>query len=68
VDAVGRRYPFPQHCNGLIANLLLYNTDSALADKLKEPRRIRCQLSAIKKFDFVYFSRRSSEASFSKLP
>jgi len=39
---IGLFYPFPQHCNGLIANMLLYYTDKSIVGKLKEEKRIGC--------------------------
>jgi len=42
INNVGIHYPFPQHCNGLIANMLLYFPDSAVTKELKEPNRIKC--------------------------
>ena len=35
-------YPFPQQCNGLIANMLLYYKDDSMTEKLQEPKRISC--------------------------
>ena len=42
VDNIGANYPFPQHCNGLVANMLLYVTDDFNTGCLKEPKRIQC--------------------------
>ena len=42
VDNIGMFYPFPQHCNGLIANMLLYHIDENIAGKLREEKRISC--------------------------
>jgi len=42
VDKIGANYPFPQHCNGLIANMLLFVTDDLDSNSLKEPRRVQC--------------------------
>ena len=39
---VGIFYPFPQDCNGLIANLLLYYTCESIESELKEAKRINC--------------------------
>jgi hypothetical protein len=42
VENIGLFYPFPQHCNGLIANMLLYFVDDSIAGSLKEAKRIGC--------------------------
>ncbi len=42
VENIGMFYPLPQHCNGLIANMLLYLTDDTMAGNLKEYKRITC--------------------------
>ena len=42
VDNIGAKYPFPQHCSGLVANMLLYVTDESNISCLKESRRIQC--------------------------
>lgn len=42
IHDVGLHYPFPQHCNGLVANMLLYFPDSAVVPNLQEPNRIKC--------------------------
>ena len=39
---IGIFYPFPTYCNGLIANLLLYNTNNEMFASLKEAKRISC--------------------------
>ena len=41
-ENVGIFYPFPQHCNGLIANMLIYNTNESIVEELKEAKRISC--------------------------
>ncbi len=42
VENIGMFYSLPQHCNGLIANMLLYLTDDTMAGNLKEYKRITC--------------------------
>ena len=42
IENIGVFYPFPPYCNGLIANLLLYYTDSSMAEGLQESKRISC--------------------------
>ncbi len=42
VENIGMFYSLPQHCNGLIANMLLYLTDDTMTGKLKEYNRITC--------------------------
>ena len=37
---VGTNFPFPIHCNGLIANLLLFHSDENSSDFLIEKNRI----------------------------
>ena len=41
-ENIGMFYSLPQHCNGLIANMLLYLTDDKMTGKLKEYKRITC--------------------------
>lgn len=41
-ENVGIFYPFPQHCNGLVANMLLYHTCDAIMPELTEAKRISC--------------------------
>jgi hypothetical protein len=33
-------FQFPQNCNGLIANLLLYRTNESIMSSLKEPTKV----------------------------
>ena len=40
-ENIGMFYSLPQHCNGLIANMLLYLTDETMTIKLKEYKRIK---------------------------
>lgn len=42
IENIGLFYPFPENCNGLVANLLLYHTDETIIHKLIEPKRISC--------------------------
>ena len=35
-------YPFPQHCNGLIAYGLLFHSNQTMMKELTEPNRIKC--------------------------
>jgi len=42
IENIGLFYPFPDNCNGLVANLLLYHTDETVLGRLKEPKRISC--------------------------
>lgn len=42
IENIGLFYPFPENCNGLVANLLLYHIDGTIIEKLKEPKRISC--------------------------
>ena len=44
---VGFFYPFPQYCNGLIANLLIYHTTDAVLEELHEPQRIASIFKAL---------------------
>ena len=39
-ESIGMFYQFPQHCNALIANLLLYRTNESMIVSLKEPTKI----------------------------
>jgi hypothetical protein len=41
-DNIGLFYPFPQHCNGLIANMLLYYTNESMVNELRDAKRISC--------------------------
>jgi hypothetical protein len=41
-ENIGMFYPFPEHCNGLIANMILYHIDENIASRLKETKRIGC--------------------------
>jgi hypothetical protein len=53
-------YPFPQQCNGLIANMLLYYKDDTMTKQLKEPARIACIFEEAKelvKFGFKHLDR-----------
>ena len=45
---IGAFYPFPQHCNGLVANMLLYHTNDTISKELKEPNRVSCIFQAAK--------------------
>ena len=59
-DNIGMFYPFPQQCNGLIANMLLYYKDDAMTKQLKEPARIACIFEEAKelvKFGFRHLDR-----------
>ena len=40
-DNIRKHYSFPQQCNALIANALLYNTKHQILKDLAEPTRIR---------------------------
>lgn len=42
IENIGLFYPYPENCNGLVANMLLYHTDETIIGKLKEPKRISC--------------------------
>jgi hypothetical protein len=42
VSNIGMFYPFPQHCNGLLANMLLYHIDDNISGVLKEEKKIFC--------------------------
>lgn len=46
---VGLFYPFPQHCNGLVANLILFHTNDTLSEYLQEPKRISCVYNEAKR-------------------
>ena len=35
-DNIRRHYPFPQQCNALVANVLLYHTDQEMLKHLEE--------------------------------
>ena len=39
---IGMFYPFPEHCNGLIANMILYQIDDNISSRLQEKKRIGC--------------------------
>jgi hypothetical protein len=54
-ENVGMFYPFPQHCSGLIANMLLFYSDDSIADELKEPKRISCIFEEAKELVRVGF-------------
>ena len=61
VENIGAFYPFPQHCNGLIANMLLYHFDSSIAESLREPKRISYifeQTKELVKMGFEYLDRK----------
>ena len=45
-ENIGMFYPFPQHCSGLIANMLLYHTDENISQQLQEGKRISCIFDA----------------------
>ena len=45
-ENIGIFYPFPQHCNGLVANMLLYHTDENISQQLQEGKRISCIFDA----------------------
>ena len=51
-DNIRRHYPFPQQCNALVANVLLYHTDQEMLKHLEEAGRIKsnfnCAVSLIK--------------------
>ena len=60
VQNIGLFYPFPQHCNGLIANLLLYYTTDGMSEWLIEPKRISCifeQAKDLVKMGFEHLDR-----------
>ena len=42
VDNIGMFYPFPHHCNGLLANMILYHIDDNISGSLREEKRISC--------------------------
>jgi len=42
IENIGLFYPFPENCNGLVANLFLYHIDETIAQRLVEPKRISC--------------------------
>ncbi len=42
IENIGLFYPFPENCNALVANLLLYHTDETIFSSLIEPKRISC--------------------------
>ena len=54
-ENVGMFYQFPQHCSGLIANMLLFYTDDSITDELKEPKRISCIFEQAKELVRVGF-------------
>ena len=39
-ENIGIFYPFPQYCNGLVANMLLFYTDESMREELNEANRI----------------------------
>ena len=41
-ENIGMFYPFPQHCSGLIANMLLFHVDDSMVGEVKESKRIFC--------------------------
>jgi hypothetical protein len=41
-ENIGIFYPFPQHCNGLVANMLIYYTCDSILPELREAKRIGC--------------------------
>jgi len=54
---IGLFCPFPQHCNGLVANLLLFHTNDTLSENLREPKRISCIYSEAKNLVRAGFER-----------
>lgn len=40
-EAIGMFFPYPQHCNSVIANLLLFNVDQSFEKDLSEPEKVR---------------------------
>jgi hypothetical protein len=48
-ESIGMFYQFPQHCNGLIANLLLYQTNESMLTSLTEPAKIQAMFEEAKK-------------------
>ncbi len=40
-ESIGMFYQFPQHYNGIVANLLLYRTNESMLMSLKEPVKIK---------------------------
>jgi hypothetical protein len=54
-ENVGMFYPFSQHCSGLVANMLIFYTNEAMADELKEPKRISCIFDEAKELVRVGF-------------
>jgi hypothetical protein len=40
-EAIGMFYPYPQHCNSVIANMILFNTDQSFEKDLQEPEKIK---------------------------
>ena len=61
---VGLFYPFPQHCNGLIANMLLYHTDESIQSHLKEKNRIVCIFNEAKELVKLGFHHLDREMGF----
>jgi hypothetical protein len=60
VENIGLYYPFPQQCNGLIANLLMYHKTDAMTELLTEPKRISCifeQAKELVKMGFEHLDR-----------
>jgi hypothetical protein len=42
VENIGMFFPFPQVCNGFLANMLLYYVDDSVIGSLKEKEKITC--------------------------
>ena len=64
VRNIGLFYPFPQHCNGLIANMILYYVDESIAGKLKEEKRISCIFEEAKELVKIGFDHLDRKLNF----
>ena len=64
VGNIGLFYPFPQHCNGLIANMLLYYVDESIAGNLKEEKRICCIFEEAKELVKIGFDHLDRKLNF----
>ena len=58
---IGMFYPFSQHCNGLIANMLMYHIDETMFDLLKDKYKISCIFNEAKKLVKLGFDQHDRE-------
>lgn len=61
-ENIGMFFPFAQHCNGLIANMLLFYVDESIAGTLIDERKIECIFREAK--DLVAFQLQNLHQNF----